>query len=69
MFPTQVAAWKTEQRFGSPPIGNGSSFDVTSPTEDKLRALAALRDANPALATGATITPVRVQVALRCEQD
>ena len=55
MFPTQVAAWKTEDRVGSPPIGNGSSFDVTNPIEDELRSLAALRDGNPALATGATI--------------
>jgi hypothetical protein len=55
MFPTQVAAWKTEPRVGSPPIGNGSSFDVTNPLEDELKSLAALRDANPALATGATI--------------
>jgi glycosidase len=55
MFPTQVAAWKTEPRVGSPPIGNGSSFGVTNPLEDELKSLAALRDANPALATGATI--------------
>ncbi len=55
MFPTQVAAWKTEPRVGSPPIGNGSSFDVKSPIEDQLRALGTLRDANPALSTGATI--------------
>jgi glycosidase len=55
MFPTQVAAWKTEPRVGSPPIGSGSSFDVTNPIEDELKALAALRDANPALATGSTV--------------
>ena len=30
MFPTQVDEWKTQQRVGSPPIGNGSSFDVPS---------------------------------------
>ena len=28
LFPTQVAGWRTDQRVGSPPIGNGSSFDV-----------------------------------------
>ena len=28
MFPTQVDEWKTQERAGSPPIGNGSSFDV-----------------------------------------
>jgi glycosidase len=55
MFPTQVAEWTTQPRVGSPPIGNGSSFDVKSPIEDELRALGALRDAQPALATGATI--------------
>lgn len=56
MFPTRVADWKTESRVGSPPIGNGSSFDVIgNPIEAQLRALAALREANPALSTGATI--------------
>jgi glycosidase len=55
MFPTKVGEWKTQPRVASPPIGNGSSFDVKSPIEDELRALAALRDAHPALATGATI--------------
>jgi glycosidase len=55
MFPTQVAAWKTEPRVGSPPIGNGSSFDVSSPVEDELRQLGALRDSVPALSTGSSI--------------
>jgi glycosidase len=56
MFPTQVDEWKTQERVGSPPIGGGSSFDVVdNPIEVRLRELAALRDANPALATGATI--------------
>jgi glycosidase len=55
MFPTQVATWQTEPRVGSPPIGNGSSFDVTNPLEGELKSLAALRQANPALATGSTI--------------
>jgi hypothetical protein len=56
MFPTQVADWKTQPRVGSPPIGDGSSFDVTdNPIEVRLRRLAQLREANPALATGATI--------------
>lgn len=56
MFPTQVAEWKTQPRVGSPPIGNGSSLDVTdNPIEIRLRRLAKLRDANPALATGASI--------------
>jgi hypothetical protein len=56
MFPTQVSDWQTQPRAGSPPIGKGSSFDVTSnPIEDELKQLAALREANPALATGWTV--------------
>jgi glycosidase len=56
MFPTQVQAWQTEERVGAPPIGTGSSFDVRDhPIELRLRQLAALRDAHPALAAGATI--------------
>ena len=42
MFPTQVTDWQTEQRVGSPPIGTGSSFDVTdNPIEEQLKQLAA----------------------------
>ena len=56
MFPTQVDEWKTEPRVGSPPIGNGSSFDVTdNPIELRLKELGALKDAHPALSTGAMI--------------
>ncbi|MFL5927760.1 MAG: alpha-amylase family glycosyl hydrolase [Gaiellaceae bacterium] len=55
MFPTQVADWQTEARVGSPPIGNGSSFDVTSPLGAQIKALAAIRDAHPELATGASV--------------
>ena len=56
MFPTQVQAWQTEQRLGDPPIGTGSSFDVAAnPVAEHLRALGALRDANPALSEGAQI--------------
>ena len=56
MFPTRVGDWRTENRVGSPPIGNGSSFDVTdNPIEGQLRTLAALRDRYPALATGASV--------------
>jgi glycosidase len=56
MFPTAVTQWQTEERVGSPPIGKGSSFDVTSnPIETRLKSLAALRDAHPELATGASI--------------
>lgn len=53
MFPTQVSAWQTQPRVGSPPIGTGSSFDVTSnPIELELEQLNTLRQDNPALATG-----------------
>src|SRR5205085_2377806 len=56
MFPTKVAEWRTQERLGSPPIGSGSSFDVTAnPIEQQLRALDALRDAVPALSTGSTV--------------
>jgi len=56
LFRTQVDEWKTQERLGSPPIGSGSSFDVTeNPIELRLQALAALRDANPGLARGATV--------------
>jgi glycosidase len=55
LFPTQVAEWRREERVGGPPIGTGSAFDVVAhPVGEQLRALAALRDAHPALATGAT---------------
>jgi hypothetical protein len=56
MFPTQVSDWQTETRVGSPPIGKGSSFDVTTnPIEVELKRLAALRDADPGLSTGWSI--------------
>jgi glycosidase len=56
MFPTQVSDWQTETRVGSPPIGKGSSFDVTTnPIEAQLVRLSAVRDAFPTLATGASV--------------
>ena len=56
MFPTQVPDWQTQPRIGGPPIGTGSSFDVTTnPIEIELKQLGALRDANPALSTGWTV--------------
>ena len=56
MFPTKVTDWQTESRVGSPPIGTGSSFAVVdNPIESQLRTLSALRDANPALSTGASV--------------
>ena len=56
MFPTQVTEWQTESRVGSPPIGTGSSFDVTgNPIAAQVATLAALRDQYPALSTGASV--------------
>jgi glycosidase len=56
LFPTQVPDWRSEARVGSPPIGTGSSFDVTdNPIEAQLKTLAGLRDRYPALATGASV--------------
>jgi glycosidase len=56
MFPTQVQEWQQQARLGADPIGIGSSFDVTDhPLELELKQLGALRDANPALSTGASI--------------
>ncbi len=56
MFPTKVSDWQTEQRVGSPPIGTGSSFDVTAnPIEARLTELGKLRDEYPALSTGGSI--------------
>lgn len=56
MFPTQVQDWQTQDRVGSPPIGKGSSFDVTgNPIQARLRELGAVRAANPSLGTAWTI--------------
>ena len=56
LFPTQVREWQSEERVGSGPIGIRSSFDVAAhPVGERLKRLAALRDAHPALATGATV--------------
>jgi len=55
MFKTDVSEWQREPRVGSPPIGTGSSFDVASqPVAQRLRQLAALREAHPALALGSS---------------
>ncbi len=65
MFPTKVADWQTERRVGSPSIGTGSSFAVTgNPLELQLRQLGALRDAQPALSTGASIIRYAKQAVL-----
>jgi glycosidase len=65
MFPTQVKDWQTEPRVGSPPIGTGSSFDMTTnPIEAQLKTLGALRDAYPALSTGASFVRAAKEAVL-----
>ena len=64
--------WKTEARVGSPPIGNGSSFDVIgNPIAGAgCETLGgAARPAIPALATGATIVRVREGHGARRQPD
>jgi len=55
MFPTLVSDWQTEKRVGGPPIGKGSSFDVSSPLEGHLKQLNALRATYPTLSTGPSV--------------
>jgi hypothetical protein len=56
LFPTKVRAWQAEERMGAPAIGRGSSFDVVDhPVAKRLKVLAAVRDAQPALSTGAVV--------------
>jgi glycosidase len=65
MFPTQVSAWQTENRVGSPPIGKGSAFDVTNnPIGAQIKSLAAVRDAHPELATGSSVVRVAKDAVL-----
>jgi glycosidase len=55
LFPTQVSEWQSEERVGAPPIGAASYFDTEHELTRHLRTLAQLRQAHPALATGATV--------------
>jgi hypothetical protein len=65
MFPTQVAAWQTETRVGSAPIGKGSAFDVASnPLGAQMKSLAAVRDGHPELATGASFVRIAKDAVL-----
>jgi hypothetical protein len=65
MFPTEVAEWQTEERVGSRPIGKRSSLDIeNNPIEVRLRRLAELRDANPALWRGLSIVRLATGPAL-----
>ena len=56
MFPTQVAAWRVEPRIGSPPVGTGSSFDLTHPVAERIAALSELVHLHPVLRNGPQIT-------------
>jgi len=56
MFPTQVPDWKVQERIGSAPIEDASSFAESNIIEARIRQLTALRSEHPALATGAQIT-------------
>jgi glycosidase len=52
MFATQVDRWKWEQRIGSEPIGDGSSFDSTNPIQSEITKLQQIVLQNPALRNG-----------------
>lgn len=58
MFPTQVLEWKKQERIGSDPIGDSSSFDEKSAIESRIQQLTRLRQEHPALAAGAQITRI-----------
>jgi glycosidase len=65
MFPTLVTDWQTQLRVGGPPIGTGSSLGITTnPLEAQLAALANLRNAYPALSTGASVVRVAKDAVL-----
>jgi glycosidase len=56
MFSTLVPEWQTEPRVGAPPIGRGSSFDVTTnPIQTELKQLASLREGHSQLSVGWSI--------------
>lgn len=52
MFPTLVADWKKEQRIGSAPIGDKSSFDQPNALRTQITKLQQLIKENPALRNG-----------------
>ncbi len=54
MFATKIDIWKSEERVGAKPIGNGDSFaaTATNPIAKYLTSLSDLRAANPGLANG-----------------
>lgn len=52
MFPTAVSRWQYEQRIGSAPIGESSSFDLVNPIETHIATIQQIVAANPALRAG-----------------
>jgi glycosidase len=52
MFPTQVEEWKSEARIGSPPIGNGSSFDGSHPLQEQITKMQGVIATHPGLRSG-----------------
>lgn len=52
MFATEVAYWQVENRIGSDPIANKSSFDSVNPLETQISQMQAVIKANPALRSG-----------------
>jgi len=52
MFPTQVSAWRSEDRVFGSSINNGSSLTLTTPLTTRIKLLNDLRKNNPALASG-----------------
>ena len=56
MFPTRVAAWRTQPRIGGKPVGAKASYDLGNPVARRIAALSALVTKHPALRDGAQIT-------------
>ena len=52
MFPTLISDWKKEQRIGSNPIGEASSFEVSNPLRTQITRLQELTKLHPALRNG-----------------
>jgi alpha-amylase len=52
MFPTKIGRWQREDRIGSQPIGEGSSFDQVNPIELEIRKIQAITSENPAFRNG-----------------
>jgi glycosidase len=56
LFPTQVKEWQAAPRVGGPPVGTSNPLAIADdPIQAQLTRLSALRDAYPALSTGASV--------------